>query len=188
MRIITQNDINKELLKGLQNPPRRAIVDYINNQVNYGYDEKPNFEYCKNNNIDCVDIGRRGGAFVVNKGDVGVGLIVPNLDNTEGELIYHKFVEYLKNKWLNAEAVSNDILIDGYKVFGWSSNYYSQYNATFISIHFTMSANLELIKKVCIKPMNKVPKGLSEFGVTRNEVLQFLNSELEHYTETSEDL
>lgn len=173
---ITQNEINEEIRKGIETPNRFAIVEYTDLQVNYGFDEKPNFEYCKQNNIPCVDIGRRGGAFVINKGDIGFGCVVRGLDNTIGYLITNKFVEYLVEKGLNAIYDSNDILIDDYKVYGWSSHFYRDNNALFISCHFTMSVDLDLIEKICTKPMSKIPKGLKDYGITKEQILDFISS------------
>lgn len=174
MNYVTQNDLISELQGGLKEQPRTALVDYTDLQVNYGFDEKPNFEYCKEHNIPCVDIGRMGGAFVINKGDVGLGHVAKGFDNTIGFEVYNRFTEYLKSKGLNAVAKDNDILIDGYKVFGWASYHYQKADATFITCHFTISVNVNLIKSICTKPMNKIPKGLSDFGITRKEVIEFL--------------
>lgn len=174
MNIVTQNEIVSELQAGLKQPNRTAIVLYEETQVNYGFDAKPNFEYCKQHNIQCVDIGRRGGAFVVNKGDIGLGYVGKGLNNYVGELINSQFLNYLKNKGLNATSVDNDILIDGYKVFGWASHYYKDYDAIYITCHFTLSVDLELINNICTKPMNKVPKGLLDYGISRDEIKNFI--------------
>ena len=179
IKTITQNEIIKEYSSALLKRSGMVIVEYDNMQVNYGFDAKPNFEYCQAHNIPCVDIGRRGGAFVVNNGDIGFGYITSGLDNTVGELIYNKFAEYLRAKGLNAEAKDNDVLIDGYKVFGWASNYYKEYDAIYITCHFTMSVDLELIRNVCTKPMNKIPKGLSEYGITSDEIKEFIERTIE---------
>lgn len=176
INVITEKEIIKELQEALVSPPRMVIVDYEDIQVNYGLDAKPNFEYCKEHSISCVDIGRRGGAFVVNKGDIGLGYVAKGLDNTIGYLVSKRFTEYLKNKGLNAHEENNDILIDGYKVFGWASHYYKEQECIFISCHFTMSVDLDLIEKICTKPINKTPKGLSCFGITREEVQHFICS------------
>ena len=176
MKIITQNEVLYELQDGLKNQSKCVIVEYTENQVNYDFDDTPNFEYCERNNINCVDIGRRGGTFVVNKGDIGFGYISKGLDNTIGELVYNQFANYLKSKGLKVEQVSNDILVDGYKVFGWASNYYKEYDAIYITAHFTLSVNIELIKNICTKPMNKVPRGLSDFGITQADVIAFLQT------------
>jgi lipoate-protein ligase A len=176
MKIITQNQVLKELEDGLRTQSRCVIVEYTNNQVNYGFDDKPNFEYCRRYDIACVDIGRRGGTFVVNKGDIGFGYITKGLDNTVGNLLYNKFAEYLKSRGLNAETKNNDVLVDGYKVFGWASHYYKEYDAIYITAHFTLTVDVELIKNVCTKPMNKVPRGLTDFGIMREDIIDFLNS------------
>lgn len=35
---------------------------------------------------------------------------------------------------------------------------------------------IELIKNVYTKPMNKVPRGLTDFGIMRDDIIDFLNS------------
>ena len=182
INIINQNEILSELQKGFEKAPRLAIVLYDDNQVNYGFDEKPNFEYCEANNIECVDIGRRGGAFVVNKGDIGVGFVDVGLNNSFGLFLYREFEKYLQNKGLNANAIDNDVLVDNYKVFGWASHFYKEHNAIFISCHFTMSVDIELIKNVCTKPMNKVPRGLSEFCITNEDIMEFILNSIQSYS------
>lgn len=174
MEIITEKQILQTLNEGLINPPRAVIVDYEDFQVNYGFGTQPDFDYCAKHGIECVNIGRRGGTFVVNKGDIGVGIVEPALNNTKGYLIQDEFVKFLERKNLPVSVNGNDILIDGYKVYGWASNYYKEYDAIFISCHFTMSVDLDLIKNICTKPMNKIPKGLSDYGITREEIIKFL--------------
>ena len=80
------------------------------------------------------------------------------------------FVDWLKSKGLNAEYVSNDIVVDGYKVCGMAITRYGRidYTAGFIGIN----TNLDNIKAICKKPMVKVPKGLSEYGITTEEAEQ----------------
>lgn len=181
MKIINQNQVLGELADGLKTQSRCVIVKYTQPQVNYGFDDKPNFKYCDEANIPCVDIGRRGGTFVVNKDDLGFGFITKGVDNRIGELLYNEFFEFLKSRGLNVEQISNDILVDGYKVFGWASHYYQEFGAIYITSHITLSVDVELIKKVCIKPMVKVPKGLNDFGVQQKEVIEFLENFGEKY-------
>lgn len=176
MKVITQNEVLEELRDGLQKQTKCVIVEYTADQVNYGFDDTPNFEYCESNNIECVNIGRRGGTFVVNKGDIGFGYITKGLNNSVGELVYNEFAKYLKSRCLNVEQNSNDILVDGYKVFGWASHYYKEHDAIYITAHFTLSVNIELINNICTKPINKVPKGLNCFGIVQADVTEFLNS------------
>ena len=183
MIIVTQNEINNEIAKGLINPNRFVLVDYSNTQVNYGLGEKPNFDYCDKNNIPCVDIGRRGGAFAINKGDLGFGCAVPTLNNDIGERMTKSLLEFLIDKGLNAEIHENDVLVDGFKVYGWASNYYKEYDVLVVMCHFSISVDLEMIKGACLKTMNKVPKGLSEFGIGREDVSNIIKTTLLKYIE-----
>jgi lipoate-protein ligase A len=79
-------------------------------------------------------------------------------------------VSWLKSKGLNASFVSNDIVVDGYKVCGMCITRYGSidYTAGFIGIN----TKLEDIKAICRKPMTKVPKGLSEYGIATEEIEQ----------------
>lgn len=174
MKIITENEVLQELADGLKTQSRCVIVKYLQPQVNYGFDDKPNFDYCEKHNIPCANIGRRGGTFVVNKDDIGFGFITKGLDNTIGISIYNGVYEFLKSKGLNVHQKGNDVLVDGYKVFGWASHYYQEYDAIYITAHITLSVNIELIQNICTKPMNKVPKGLNDFGITQKDVIEFL--------------
>lgn len=78
------------------------------------------------------------------------------------------FVNWLKDKGLNAEYVKNDILVDGYKVCGLCITRYGRID--FSSGIVSLNVNLDHIKAICKKPMVKVPKGLSEYGITTEEV------------------
>ena len=124
-----------------------------------------------------------GGTFVVNKGDIGFGYITKGLNNTIGFSLYNEFTKFLQEKGLNAVKQDNDILIDGFKVFGWASYYYKEFDAIYITAHITLSVNLELIQNICTKPMIKTPKGLSEFGITKEDVIEFLEEFEKGYIE-----
>ena len=108
-----------------------------------------------------------GGTIVANAGDI----MFSHVDVPENGWITRfaeYFVEWLKEKGLNAEYVDNDILVDGYKVFGLCITRYGRVD--FSSGFISMNTNLGHIKQICRKPMKKVPKGLSEYGITTEEV------------------
>lgn len=176
MKIITENEIQNELNIKLKQQSGFDVVLYENNIVNYGFDDEPNFDYCKANNIPCICIGRNGGTFYINAGDIAVGYVAKGLDNSFGLYLNDKFVKYLKSKKLNAVLDNNDILINGYKVFGWSSHYFTEFDATLIVCHFTMSVDLERIKNICKKSMIKIPKGLTEYKIKTDDILNFIKN------------
>ena len=159
-----------------------TITDFISSQkfgVAYCIHNSKSVLFTEGNTPDealCTELGYRlmatkhtGGLVVVGEGDVSVihfGEI--------GDDWMHRFADYLieryKERGLNATYEDNDVLIDGYKISGLSATPYG--NIQYSTIHIGINTNLEHIKAICRKPMNKVPKGLSEYGITTEEVEQ----------------
>lgn len=108
-----------------------------------------------------------GGTILGNKGDIAFAHF-GEIENGWMMRFVAYFLDWLKGKGLNATYESNDILVDGYKVCGMCVTRYGRidYTAGFIG----MNTNLDHIKAICKKPMVKVPKGLSEYGITTEEV------------------
>ena len=73
-------------------------------------------------------------------------------------------MNYIKNKGINAYFDNNDILIDGFKVFGIGSKKFN--NLEVFLIYIGINSNIDNIKKICNKSMKKIPKGLYEYGIT----------------------
>ena len=128
-----------------------------------------NREVCDKEGYTVLNTQHTGGVVVVNEGDVSVvhfGVI--------GNEWMHRFADYLieryKERGLNATYEDNDVLIDGYKISGLSATPYD--NIQYSTIHIGINTNLDHIKQICRKPMKKVPKGLSEYGITTAEVEQ----------------
>ena len=130
-------------------------------------------ETCESMGYDVYEAYYNGGTIVGDEG--GIAIIHFNrLDNGWMMQFVDYFVDWLKAKGLDATYESNDVLVDGYKVCGVCVTRYGciDYTAGFIS----MNVNLDHIKAICKKPMVKVPKGLSEYGITTAEIEgMFLN-------------
>ena len=124
-------------------------------------------DVCNALGYEIVESYNNAGTIVSNAGDVLIGHF-----DSPGNGWYDRFIAYfidwLKAKGLNAEYVSNDILVDGYKVCGMCITRYGRID--FSSAIISVNANLEHIKSICRKPMKKIPKGLSEYGITTEEV------------------
>lgn len=122
---------------------------------------------CESMGYEVYEAYYNGGTIVANKGGIAI-IHFDRLDNGWMERFVVYFLDWLKAKGLNAEYISNDILVDGYKVCGMCVTRYGRidYTAGFIGIN----TNLDHIKAICRKPMVKVPKGLSEYGITTAEV------------------
>ena len=64
------------------------------------------------------------------------------------------------------------MLVDGiYKVASYSSRRFG--DLLFSAFHISYEVNLDLIMKICTKPMEKTPKGLNEYEITEQELYDF---------------
>lgn len=126
-------------------------------------------ETCKELGYEVVESFNNGGTILANPGDI----IFSHLDAPDNGWLHRfadSFIDWLKDRGLNAEKLSNDILVDGYKVCGLCITRYGRID--FSSAILGINTNLEHIKAICRKPMQKVPKGLREYGITTEEVEQ----------------
>ena len=108
-----------------------------------------------------------GGTIIGNSGDIMFSHVA-DPDNGWIFRFAEHFTEWLKAKGINAEFTENDVLVDGYKVCGVCVTRYGRVD--FSSGFIGLNTNLDHIKAICKKPMVKVPKGLSEYGITTEEV------------------
>ena len=90
-----------------------------------------------------------------------------------------RLADYLRGKGLNAEHKGNDVLVDGYKVAGFSATRFFGDNFFYYTFFVSMTVDLNDILLVCKKPMKKIPKGLGDYGITRQEILNALEVESE---------
>lgn len=171
-----------EIVKAKSKDAVATIHDFIKNQKNgiayCVHDEKSVFVVSPDsvNEDACAEYGymvletmHSGGAVVVSEGDVSV-IHFGSIINDWMPKFAQYLIEQYKAKGLNATYEGNDVLIDGYKISGLSE---SQYNRIkYSTIHIGINTNLDHVKAICKKPMEKVPKGLSEYGITTEEVEQ----------------
>lgn len=160
----TKSEIEKNL-KGALSRAFHVLVEtnvvFVNEDVQFDRAACTSlgYEICESNHV--------GGVIVANKGDFAFAHFDAP-ENIWWKRFVPYFVNWLKDKGLNAEFVENDILVDGFKVCGLSLSRHGRidYTAGFICLN----TNLDHIKAICRKPMRKVPKGLSEYGITTEEV------------------
>lgn len=171
-----------EIIKPTQNEWMPEVVRHIQggiHKIGYVVIERPvaivhrasqvDEAVCKELGYEVVESYNNGGTILANKGDI----IFSHLDAPDNGWLYrfaYQFVDWLRSKGLNAEYADNDILVDGCKVCGLCITRYGRID--FSSAYIGININLDHIKKICRKPMRKVPKGLSEYGITTEEVEQ----------------
>lgn len=169
-----------EVLKISQSNWLPAITEYVlagSHRTGYVVVERPvaivhrktqvDEEVCDRLGYEIVESYNNAGTIVSNTGDILVGNT-----NASGKEWYDRFIveflAWLMHKGLNATFESNDILVDGYKVCGMCITRYGRIDYTGGII--SMNVHLDDIKAICKKPMKKVPKGLSDYGITTEEV------------------
>ena len=144
-----------------------------------GWEEDADLDYCAEHNIPVYNQNRNGGTIVCCPGNIGLGIIYTTKEYREFIFIkmLREFGDWLKNKGLSVEFVHNDILIDGYKVAsGCGYNIPPEFKRTYEGIQISINQDLEAIQNICTKPMVKIPKGLSEWGITTEEVYAWVDT------------
>ena len=167
---VSQTEWLGEAVKYIQGGLHRIAYVVVERPVAIVHRESQvDMETCRAYGYEVVESYNNAGTIVSNAGDILVGHFAPP-DNGWYDRFIAYFLDWLKAKGLNAEYVSNDILVDGYKVCGMCVTRYGRidYTGGIISVN----VNLDHIKAICKKPMVKVPRGLSEWGVTTEEVEQ----------------
>lgn len=132
-----------------------------------------NQDVCEESNVKVINIHHLGGTLVLTETAVGFAYVGEELTREFYNALVNQFVQYLQKRGLNAEHVDNDVMVDGYKIGSWTKRILPN-EAHWFTFQISLDNDPELINKICTKPMKKVPKGLSEYGITKEEVITFL--------------
>lgn len=74
----------------------------------------------------------------------------------------------------------NDVLADGKKVASWANAGLPDGWMQTVA-HFSVNVDLELIQKLCTKPMVKTPGALSKYGITAEELWAGIAAQIDDY-------
>ena len=165
---VKQTRTVKEIKKNIEGGLHTVFFVPVETPVVFVHKEKQvDLDVCKAMGYEVYEAYYNGGTIVGNSGDMAFAHFQEPDNGWRDKFVTH-FVDWLKGKGLNAEYVKNDVLVDGYKVCGLCITRYGRID--FSSGIISMNVNLDHIKAICKKPMEKVPKGLSEYGITTEEV------------------
>lgn len=160
----------------LKDEEEGAVITVLDNtEVLYSEEIPCDKEYCIKNNIS-FDTGKinNSGTFVGVKGSIVLTLKKHNNVSNENlsMLFSNALCEYLKNRGLNSTRCdNNDVLVDNFKV---ASGIYTQIGCwRYMGYQISINQDIDLIKTVCLKPMIKIPKALSDYGITTEEIVSF---------------
>lgn len=144
--------------------------------VNYGVENDINKEYCDNNNIHYRFEQRSGGCMVLFPGNIITLDVYPADNFLKQHAFMHDFVDYLQTKGINATTNNNDLIINGKKVIGSLSEMLPEPYKGWMYFALSVSINIDenLISNVCTKNSVKTPGALSDYGITTEEVMNWL--------------
>lgn len=152
----------------------------------YGICKKPIVilgTYDKGNKEEAIRLGydygentyTRSGTFLLNKGDIQIGIMRYDWNTYEMKKFQNNFIEFLISKGLNAKVAGNDIMVNNEKIAGTSHQVYDNRKIFLFEISM-FEPNLEHIKAVCNKPMLKIPAGLTKYGINSNEIIDLFRN------------
>lgn len=138
------------------------------------FSDPANEDFMRSRGLKARKLGNAGGCIVAFPGNVEVGHFSKDLDNHFVEMMTEEALAFLKMKGLDVVRDNNDLLADGqHKVFSTSRATYNE-RIVFSAIHISINCDADLVRKICTKEMKKVPKGLSDYGITTEEMLNLV--------------
>lgn len=150
------------------------------NWIIAGVNEQLNESAVKQTGIPVLHLNHEGGCIVVSPGDIDIGLFTErDLGNKIKDNLIQNLAILLQKKGYTSTIEKNDLMVEGKKVMGFGSRMFS--NILYTAIHISINTDIELIKNICTKPMEKIPGKLSDYGITTQEVVNILLSQLKMY-------
>lgn len=141
--------------------------------VHYGEDGGFDIDRAIDLGLPLFDLKKKGGAMVTSPGDV-VYCFLLREEHTELNNDLRQFLaKKIEEKGVSVSLVKNDLLVDNKKCFGFMQNRIGK--MYFVGGHISINCNLDLIKQICTKPMEKTPGGLGEYSITTTNVLSWLD-------------
>lgn len=141
-------------------------------------------QLCEDMGLPMIDAKFPGGAIVVFEDDINISQCAYGFSEF-GKRLMSCIADFLRSKKLNVEIDNNDVLIvDGeskYKVASYASCWHANDTITYTVAHISMGMDINLVQKICFKPMEKIPKALHDYGINSNDVLRYLNENMEEF-------
>lgn len=150
------------------------FTGYQNNNINS--------DYAKKYNAQILNFPNDGGAIVTSAGDFDLGYFSKDIDNKFNEQLSKSLAEYLTEHGVNTQIIDNDLIIDGmYKCGSFSSRRFG--DLIYSAFHVSINVDLQMIRDICVKKMSlsKIPKGLSEYGITTEKIKSFVEDFIKKY-------
>lgn len=150
------------------------------NWIIAGVNEQLNESAVERAGIPVLHLNHEGGCIVVSPGDIDIGLFTErDLGNKIKNNLIQDLAILLQKKGYISTIENNDLMVEGKKVVGFGSRMIS--NILYTAIHISINTDIELIRNICTKPMEKIPGKLSDYGISTSDVVNILMSQLKMY-------
>lgn len=154
-------------------------------EVHIGNAEDCDVAYCQEHGIPVYDLGRTGGTIVCCDGTIGVALITDVKQGWRNHQFTDAFKEFLKRKGLEPHVERNDILLDDYKTASSAEWRVGEDLSRIYGVYLlSWDVDIEAILHICKKEMKKTPKGLKDFGLTKEELIKWCE---DYFTKIEEE-
>ena len=112
------------------------------------------------------------GCIIAVKGNMFIDAKVKVNGENAADVFSKALCKYFIDKgFTSVRCDNNDVLIDGFKVASGCESLVNDLN--YMGYQISINQDLETIKHVCKKEMVKVPKALSDYGITTEEMIEF---------------
>lgn len=131
-------------------------------------------DYAISHGYKIIDVPEGGGTMTHQIGDIVFGMTTKTMyeDCPFSEIYLRCVADELVSHGISAYVDGNDIMVDGYKVAGASNGRYQHISCGTLSV--SMSVNIDDISAISKKEMVKTPKGLSDYNVDPQWVIDGL--------------
>ena len=132
-------------------------------------------------NIDVYHSHYDGGCGIISPGNVCVMAYLREPFDL-AKVVFFAVKDFLQNKGIKSFTKDNDLVISEndvlYKVAG-SAGSKNEYDKWEIGVMISINVDIEKINQICTKKINKIPKGLSDYNITTNNIVNLLNIKYE---------
>ena len=111
-----------------------------------------------------------GGSIVCFPGDLSLCLTTWG-GSDFGERLFAATAEYLRGKGVEVTTDNNDVLVNGRKVMSWARGTTREGWCQTVA-HYSVHIDLDIIRQICTKDMEKTPGALSTYNITADELFE----------------
>lgn len=168
----TEADILTKYARQAGVPCRFALVS-TEPVVMAGRSDLVDYLACAELGLELIEIGYNGGPTVAFPGDLTIADY--GGDAEYGPRALSVLAEDLTARGVEARVEGNDLMVGDRKCASWVSGLVSGFRET--GVHFSMTVNPEIIRRVSKKPIEKTPGELGPYGYTAERILRLIEGD-----------